>query len=332
VQFGLRFDMRAPHFGAPAGDLYQAALEMCEWSDAHGFGQVRFMEHHGSDDGFCPSPLIMAGAAAARTHRIVSRVSALIVPLHDPVRLAEDIAVVDQIARGRLQIVLGAGYVPSEFAMFGRLLSERAALMEDGIRCLLDAWTGESFTYRGRRAVVPLRPHRRPRPPLFLGGSSAAAARRAARLCDGFEPTSPELFDVYLAECAALGIEPGPRPRPKIAGRFLHVTEQPDRLWQQLGPHLLHECQSYENWLAEAGSSGGVTRTLNVADLRASGAYHIVTPEECLALARRLGPTGQLEFHPLVAGADPEIGWSSLRLFQEQVMPALSSTGVMTSS
>src|SRR6187397_1749408 len=123
MQLSLKFDLRAPQWGTPAAELYAAAIDMCEWADDAGFDVVRFLEHHGSDDGYCPSPLVMAAAAAARTSRIRIRVRALILPLHDPLRIAEDAAVVDVISRGRLELVVAAGYVRSEFAMFGRSLA-----------------------------------------------------------------------------------------------------------------------------------------------------------------------------------------------------------------
>ena len=116
MQLSLKFDLRAPAFGADPADLYAAALDMCAWADAAGFECVRFLEHHGSDDRYCPSPLVMAAAAAARTRRVRIRVRALILPLHDPVRIAEDAAVVDVISRGRLELVVAAGYVAAEVA------------------------------------------------------------------------------------------------------------------------------------------------------------------------------------------------------------------------
>ncbi len=236
MQLSLKFDLRAPAFGTDPADLYAAALDMCAWADAAGFDCVRFLEHHGSDDRYCPSPLVMAAAAAARSRRVRIRVRALILPLHDPVRIAEDAAVVDVISRGRLELVIAAGYVAAEFAMFGRRLADRPRLVEEGVEVLKQAWTGEPFAYQGRPAVVALRPHRRPRPPIVLGGSSPAAARRAARIADGFEPTSRPLYDVYTAECARLGIRPGPPPPLAPRGQFLYVSEDPERLWRELGP------------------------------------------------------------------------------------------------
>jgi alkanesulfonate monooxygenase SsuD/methylene tetrahydromethanopterin reductase-like flavin-dependent oxidoreductase (luciferase family) len=330
MQLSLKFDLRTHPFGTAPADLYAAALDMCAWADTAGFGGVRFLEHHGSDDGYCPSPLAMAAAAAARTSRLRIRVRALILPLHDPVRIAEDAAVVDVISRGRLELVVAAGYLASEFAMFGRRLADRPRLVEEGVQVLKQAWTGRPFEYQGRPVLVALRPHRRPRPPIVLGGSSPAAARRAARIADGFEPTSRSLYDVYAAECARLGVTPGPPLPPTPRGQFLYVSEDPERSWRELGPHLLHEMRSYGAWLAEAGHARNYRPVADLAELRASGTYLILTPGECVDLAAALGPDGQLEFHPLVGGADPALGWRCLTLFEKEVGPALESAGLLT--
>jgi alkanesulfonate monooxygenase SsuD/methylene tetrahydromethanopterin reductase-like flavin-dependent oxidoreductase (luciferase family) len=328
MRLSLKFDLRAPAFGAAPAELYSAAVDMCEWADAAGFDSVRFLEHHGSEDGYCPSPLVMAAAAAARTSRVRLRVRALILPLHDPVRIAEDVAVIDVLSRGRVELVVAGGYVRSEFEMFGRTLAERPRLMEEGILALKQAWTGQPFEYQGRPARVALRPYQRPHPPLVLGGSSAAAARRAARLCDGFEPTTLALFQTYLEECVRLGVPAGPPPPRMVRGQFLYVATDPESAWTALAPHLLHETNSYGAWLAAAGTGAQYRPVANLAELRAGGTYRVVTPEECVELARGLGADGQLEFHPLVGGLDPEIGWASLRLVEKEVLPALRSEGI----
>jgi alkanesulfonate monooxygenase SsuD/methylene tetrahydromethanopterin reductase-like flavin-dependent oxidoreductase (luciferase family) len=192
VNVGLRYDMRAPDFAAPVADLYTAALEQSEWADKHGFTFIRLNEHHGSADGYLPSPLIMAAAIATRTTRVRIRLTVLVLPLHDPVRVAEDAAVVDLISRGRLEIVVAGGYRSAEFATFGKRLEDRTRLVAEGVAALRAAWTGEPFEIEGRSAFVRPRPFSSSGIPILLGGSSEGAARRAARMADGFDPASPE--------------------------------------------------------------------------------------------------------------------------------------------
>jgi alkanesulfonate monooxygenase SsuD/methylene tetrahydromethanopterin reductase-like flavin-dependent oxidoreductase (luciferase family) len=106
----VRFDLRSPTFGAPTHELYGAFLEMAAFAEQHDFTAVVVSEHHACDDGYLPSPLVAAAAAAARTSRIAINVAALLLPLYDPVKLAEDMAVLDHISQGRVSYVVGIGY------------------------------------------------------------------------------------------------------------------------------------------------------------------------------------------------------------------------------
>src|SRR5579864_9052810 len=192
--FGIRFDLRNPAFaGVPDVERYAAAIDMCEWADRLGFVSCILSEHHGADDGYLPSPLPLAAAIASRTRTIRINVAALVASFHDPLRLAEDIAIVDLISKGRVDIVVTNGYVASEFAMFDRPLSGRVARTTEVVRTLRDAWTGEPFEFRGRTVRITPRPAQSGGPPIAMGGSTEAAARRAARLGDGFLPSSPDL-------------------------------------------------------------------------------------------------------------------------------------------
>lgn len=327
TELGLKYDLRAPGFGASPADLYDAALDQCAWADETGFDLVTLLEHHGTDDGYCPSPLIVAAALAARTRRMRIRIRALVLPLHDPVRVAEDCAVLDVLSRGRLELVVAAGYVRSEYAMFGVDPADRGRLLERGVATLRAAFTGEPFVHDGRPGRVALRPHGPL--PITLGGSSDVAARRAALIADNFDPTHLRTRAAYEQECARLGRAPGPPAPPQPRGQFLHVSADPEKDWARLGPHLLHEMCSYGEWLAAAGTGRQYRPVADLDELRATGVYRIVTPAECLALARELGPAGRLEFHPLVGGADPEIGWSGLRLFAAEVLPTLQAEGLV---
>src|SRR6185369_10379132 len=95
------------------------------WAEQHGLASVTVSEHHGVDDGYLSSPLVMAGAIAGATERIMINIAAILALLHDPLRLAEDIAVLDLASGGRLSLVLGLGYRPSEYAMFDKAWKTR---------------------------------------------------------------------------------------------------------------------------------------------------------------------------------------------------------------
>jgi alkanesulfonate monooxygenase SsuD/methylene tetrahydromethanopterin reductase-like flavin-dependent oxidoreductase (luciferase family) len=319
----LRYDLRCPPFGkADSAELVRSALEQCEWADRLGFASVILSEHHGSPDGYLPSPIVLGAAIAARTRHLRLVLGALIVPLHDEVRLAEDLAVLDVISGGRIIPVVSGGYVESEFRAFGKQLADRARIMEEIVPFLERAWSGEPFPYRGTTLRVTPRPVQRPRPPIFMGGSTAAAARRAARHADHFMPSLPALFEIYRAERIRLG-KPDPGPLPRTTGNFLFVAEDPDAAWQRIAPHALHETNAYGRWMAEAGTAGPYVETNDADALRTSGQYPILTPDEVVETARGMGPMDALLFHPLMGGMDPELSWESLRLFERAVLPRL---------
>ena len=132
--FTLRFDMRAPSWGAPPVALYGAVPEMCAWAEDHGGLAAVFCEHHGSEDGYLPSPLLLASAVAARTQRLALSLI-LIFPFYEPVRLAEDMAVLDIISGGRASYILALGYRPEEFEHFGVALGDRGRLADEKLAC-----------------------------------------------------------------------------------------------------------------------------------------------------------------------------------------------------
>ena len=244
----ISFDMRVPDLGTSAPDLYAAALEMCEYADGNGFDFAWTMEHHGARDGYLPAPLTLAAAIAARTRRMRVMAGVIILPLHDPVRVAEEIAVVDLISNGRLDVVFGAGYVPSEFKMFKRDIHQRGKALDEGVPIIQRALAGERFEADGREIFVRPLPVQRPFP-IMMGGAVPAAALRAPRLGAGFCPMNTEVIAVYQDECARLGREPC---RIILNISQLHVTEDPERTWRAIEPHILQFVQSY------AEMTGGV--------------------------------------------------------------------------
>ncbi|MFZ3306608.1 MAG: LLM class flavin-dependent oxidoreductase, partial [Mycobacterium sp.] len=113
--FTLRFDMRVPVWAAPAAELYAAAIDMCAWAETRGAILAVLSEHHGADDGHLPVPLILAAAIAARTTQLAILVAAVPIPLWDPVRLAEEMSVLDLISKGRVLYALGIGHRREEY-------------------------------------------------------------------------------------------------------------------------------------------------------------------------------------------------------------------------
>lgn len=322
----IRFDLRSP-FETPAPVLYGAALEMAAWADRVGVDTIMVSEHHGTDDGYCPSPVVLAAAFAARTTRIRLRYAAALVPLHDPIAVAEEIAVLDLISGGRCEVVIGAGYIPLEFAMFGASLRDRGRLVEERTATITRALEGEPLERHGATFRVTPRPVQRPRPPILMAGSVPASALRAARLCDGFYPMlyDADLVATYQEECRRLGKEPGRVINASIPV-FIHVSDDPERTWSIIGRHALYELNSYFRWTAQASSRDMRTVFTPVEDLEAlklSGLYRVVTPDECVELARQLDEAdATFMIHPLMAGMPPEVGWENLELL-EKLLPQL---------
>ena len=232
----LRFDMRQPGIATVSqADLYQAAIDMCAWGDEHGIGSVHLSEHHGSPDGYCPSPLVFAAAIASRTQRMRIFISALIAPLHEPVQLAEDLAVLDIISQGRVIPILSGGYREEEFSAVGKDLSVRKKYMDTIAPFLKQAWSGETFKFEGRTITITPSPYSQPRPMILMGGSSRPAARRAAREADFFIPSGPEIFEFYREELKQLG-KPDPGPMPAAPATVTFVAQDPDAYWQKIAP------------------------------------------------------------------------------------------------
>lgn len=320
MEFVISYDMRAPDFGAPTSDLYAAALDQIAWADDLGFDCVGIGEHHGAEDGYLPSPVPMAGAIAGRTRRILIRPNVLLAPLYDPIKLAEDLAVLQYLSGGRLEVVIGAGYRPFEFQMFGKRREDRKALYLNAFEVLRNAWTGETFEYEGRSVRVTPVPD--PPPRLLLGGSHVAVARRAAHVADGFYPPGGENWDVYREECRKLG-KPDPGECKRLGPIFTHVTRTPDRDWARIEPHALHCMRSYGEWTLEAygRATGPFSEGVDETDLRSSGAYQVLAPEEAVSMIQGLGRHRTFILTPLLGGLDPALSWEGLRLFENEVWP-----------
>jgi len=317
---GIRFDLRVPSFAKTThAEQYAACLDQCAWADERGLDLVVLSEHHGVDDGYLPAPVTMAAAIAGRTKRIRISIAAVLVPVHDPVRLAEQFAVLDLASGNRVSFVAGLGYRQEEFDMAGVDRKQRGTLLEECVTVMRKAWSGEPFEWRGRTVrVTP-----KPKAPIFVlvGGSTELAARRAARLRAGFQPAirDEKLAAIYEEECKAVGFERGFVALPGGPG-FVHVSNDPERDWQRIGPHALYDAQTYDSWQTPGQRSQVHVSAKTIDDVRKSGVYAVLTPDETVALAKE---HGRVILHPLMGGMSPDLGWESLRLFEKEVAPKL---------
>ncbi len=326
MELTMRFDLRVPPFAATTmAAQYAACLDMVRWGDDLGVSSVTLSEHHGDPAGYLPSPITLAAAVLATTSRLHVTIGAALAPLHDPVRLAEQLAVADNVSPGRLVVIIGGGYRRVEFEMAGVATSDRGRLVEECVGVLRSAWTGEPFEWRGRPVLVTPTPATPGGPRLLLGGKTEIAARRAARLRCWFAPATgaKELADAYRAECAAVGFEgviTGAGDRPARPG-FVMVAEDPEAVWKEIAPNALYDAQSYASWQSDSVRSDWVVPDLSDAEsLRTSGRYVVVSPEEC---RRMIVEHDGLVLHPLMGGIRPELAWQSLRLIEREVLPGV---------
>ncbi len=338
ARLSMRFDLRVPPIANTTfAQQHGAMLEMSAWADRVGVGTICLSEHHGDPAGFTSAPIVLAAAVLARTERVQVSLAAALAPLHDPVRLAEQLATVDCLAPGRLSVVLGAGYRRAEFAMAGIASRERGARLEECVEVLRAAWTGRPFPWRGREILVTPPPATPGGPELLVGGKTVASAQRAARLRCAFSPAvgSLEVIGAYFAECARLGFEGadvfGCRSLAEVQARrpaeaatapgFVMVTRDPETTWRRIARLVEYDARTYAAWQDDGVvSDWAVPGAETWQALRASGRYAVVTPEQCVALAER---DGHLMLHPLLGGIEPALAWQALRLFEAEVLPRL---------
>ncbi|OBH47135.1 LLM class flavin-dependent oxidoreductase [Mycobacterium mantenii] len=311
--FTLRFDMRAPEWAASATDLYAAAIDMCERAETRGAALAVLSEHHGAADGHLPAPLTLASAIAARTRTLAILLAAVPIPLWDPVRLAEEISVLDLISKGRVSYAFGVGHRREEYEHFGIDMTTRGRAADEMLDVLGPLVRGEPVEYRGRTVhVTP--PCGSPNGPMVLiAGGSKAAARRAGRHGLGFisQTASPGLKEYYEDQCRAHGHEPGIVQFPQSgAPTAVFVADDVDEAWDELGPHLLHDAKTAASYRPHDDSVASITRADSVAALREDGGpYRIFTAGEAIDYVRagRLLP-----LHPLCGGIAPEVAWPYL--------------------
>lgn len=314
--FGVLHDFRRPLSDVtPYAGYYAQCLGEVAEADRLGFDTVWMSEHHSTPDGMPPSPLVLAGAIAVRTSRIRIGTNILVLPLHHPVRVAEDAAVADLLSGGRLVLGVGQGYAENEFAMFGAERRHRGTLMEEAVTVLRQAWggrvdlDGRHWSFDG----VPVTPLPARKIPVYVAGVTEAGLRRAARIGDG--------VIIYCATPADLRerrvlLDKVSGDVPLICTSVLHVAEDADQAWAEAEPGIAYlegEIASY---------SGKATGRLNRDD------YLVGTPKQVadrLADLHRDVRFDHFAHWLRLPGLSHERAIDSLRLVASDVVPAATA-------
>lgn len=328
VNFGLWYDLRSPAaWPVPFERLYAESLNQIVWAEDLGFDSVWLTEHHFREDGYTPSPLVIAGAIGARTKKIRIGTNLVLLPLHDPVRLAEDAAAVSLLAGGRFDLGVGGGFVEKEFKTFGRKLINRPSTLEEGIEILRLAWTGKPVSFSGKRfqldnVLVSPAPEHTPR--ILLGGIEEPAVDRAARVADGFLSSGNIGHEIYSASLEKAG--KSPEEGRIYAGCWGIVTEDPDAEFAVLGPHLQYQMNEYIRMGADAFDSTEETPLFKTPrEAVDNGFYEFWTPDEAvtkiLALLELYPQIVDLHFWAQFPGESIESGSRRIEHLATKVLP-----------
>lgn len=333
MKFGLYSSIANPPRGEHLDRSVDEVIAEAQCAEASGFDSCFFGEHHQDKDGFLPSPLIVATAVAAHTRRLRVGTSVILLPLHHPVRVAEDVITLDLVSKGRVIVGVGIGYQAADFRAFGVPMEHRVTLFEESVEILRRCWTGEPFSFRGKHYTlenVQIRPHplQKPAPPLWFGASVPAAARRAGRLADAFVGTpSTNLADtMHLVDrYTQAAREAGRRPEV-ILMRDAWVAQTRAEADAIYGPEVMAAYRYYwEHRLAEFRNIPPDTEfTLqNLAPDR----LILGDPETCVREFQRWGEATSADYcllrlrHAHSGGPPHEKIVEAIELFGERVIP-----------
>jgi len=336
IGFGLITVQHHPDDRRSDVELYREAIEIAVALDRAGFDSIWTSEHHFVDDGYLPSQLPLLAAMAARTDRIRLGTGVLLAPLFDPIRLAEDAAVVDLMAGGRLDLGLGIGWRDEELDGFGIPMAERGSRLEGHLAVLRQAWSDGAVTGDGRHfhypdlSVTP-KPAQAGGPPIWLGAGAEPAVRRAGRLADGYlaGPASPQGLARRREWVRDAADTAGRDPEAVRIGLYRPTfVWRDDDAWE-----TVREAAWYMDWkYGDMATARGPRQAQRPPRLEAEDEERLRkqttcgTPEEVIeqlaAYADVVGPEGLYVARADYPGLDPGIAAESRRLLAEEVLPA----------
>jgi probable F420-dependent oxidoreductase len=325
--FGLWYDFRQR---LPLGDyerFYAECFEEIEESERLGFTGLWLSEHHFVDDGYLPSPLVVAAAIAARTRRLTIGTNVLLLPMHHPLRVAEDAAVVQLISGGRFVLGVGQGYVQHEFEALGFDRKYRPSLLEEGVEVIKHAWEEGSTGYEGKRwrfDDLPFEPRPEKRPPIYVGAFADPAIDRAVRLADGFLASAGggSLADTYRRVRETLARHGrDDEDFPIVASGVVYVHEDPERALADVAPAISYQRSRYAEWGTDRDRPR--PEPIRPEDLPWER-YLVGSPDEVAEGLIRLhqeAPYDHYCYWGRLPGITHEQALANARLFASEVMP-----------
>ncbi|GIW42414.1 MAG: luciferase [Candidatus Binatia bacterium] len=244
-------------------DVFRNELSQLVLAEEQGYDAAWLAEHHFSRYGIAPSIHLNAAYLAARTKKLRIGTAVTILPFFHPLRVAEEIAMLDHLSEGRIDWGVGRGYQGHEFAGFGVDITQSHLLFREQLEIVRGAWTNERFGYEGKffrfepLEVLP-KPVQKPHPPIRVAAISPSTLEWAADhgypvLTDQFSPTDriAEMRGVYFERLRKAGIDPGSFELPVL--RHVYVGKTFARAREEARPALLW----YYRALARVGSPGG---------------------------------------------------------------------------
>ena len=343
MEFGLFFLMQRDEAWSEEA-VYDSALQQMLAAEPLGYRSVWFAEHHFNDYGLCPAPPVLASFVAARTTTLRLGMGVSLLPLHHPVDLAEQLAVLDVVSGGRLDVGIGRGGTLQDYQTFRSERADARLRVEEGIALMRQCWTGQPFDFRGRfhsaeRLHVRPRPRQQPHPPLFVAANSEESVRSAARLglptlSSFFVPTRElqRRHRIYREEALAAGRTPGEIDALERAAwgmRVVYVApDHEEALRATEAPFLGY--QRRMALLRSEGTGGALPDSFDrsMVRLRPFGEYLdeglalIGTPAEVRkGLDAYLDATGYRRVMLLMAlpGLETTLALRSMRLFAEEM-------------
>lgn len=331
MKFGLLYDFRNPaQWRMPPADLYAARLEQIQAAEDFGYDSIWVTEHHFIDDDYLPCLSPAMAAIAMKTKRVTIGSFVLLLPLHHPIAVAEEAAVVDALSNGRLILGVGQGYRLEELNVFGVPPAERGEYFEEGIEVIKRCWAPEPEEYKGRiyslpKVSVTPKPVQQPHPPLWIGARGKRAVRRAAGIADGWMAAgaTAEHYETYLAALA----EVGKRREDVVVSSYrnMYVAPTTEQAWADVGPHLLYAYNGYRRWYTEADDLPEDSAPLLTDAREIPEGWAIVgSPDAVAAAIERYGadvPIDHVVAYMQFPGLASDKVLASMELLAREVMP-----------